>query len=98
MIQSDTLPATAAIEQTAEAIVSQYRAAPSLATERAIAVLALWVADAIAAGRLAPTDADVTLTSLWVELGDMRDGPELSDDTDQLLLECMSLHDWGTDF
>jgi hypothetical protein len=28
----------------------------------------------------------------------MRDGPELSEDADQLLLEAMTLHDWGTEF
>ena len=98
MIQIDSLPATVAIEQAAKTIISQYRASPALATERAIAMLALWVADAIAAGRLAPKDADAMLTILWVEIGDMRDGPELSDDTDQLLLEAMTLHDWGTEF
>lgn len=54
MIQIDSLPVTPAVSRSVDAIIGQYRASPAVATERAIAVLALWVADAILAGRLAP--------------------------------------------
>jgi hypothetical protein len=98
MIQVDSLPVTTAFRQAAEAVVGQYRASPAKATEHAIAMLGLWAADAIAAGRLAPTDADATFTHLFVEIGNPPAGPELSEDADQLLLEAMTLHDWGTEF
>jgi hypothetical protein len=98
MIQVDSLPVTAAIGRATEAIIAQYRASPAVATERAIALLALWAADAIAAGRLAPKDADAAFVRLEVELGNPPAGPELSSDTDQLLLEGMTLDDWGTEF
>ena len=91
-------PATASIGQAADAILAQYRTSPITATERAIAMLALWATDAIAAGRLAPLAADATFTHLFVEISNPPAGPETSDDADQLLLECMSLHDWGTEF
>lgn len=77
---------------------ARYRASPAVATDRALAPLALWAADAIAAGRLAPADADATFTLMFVTFGDLRDGPDLSDDAHQLLLEGMTLHDWGTEF
>ena len=103
MIQTNRIPAslppaTAAIDQAAHAIVAQYRIAPIAATEHAIAMLALWATDAIAAGRLAPLAADATFTHLFVEISNPPAGPETSDDADQLLLECMSLHDWGSEF
>jgi hypothetical protein len=98
MIQLDSLPVTSALQQAAQAVIDQYRASPVVATERSLALLALWAADAIAAGRLAPAEADATFTRLFVALGDLRDGPDLSNDADQLLLEGMSLHDWGTEF
>jgi len=98
MIQIDSLPVTAAFQQAAQAVIDQYRASPAVATDRALALLALWAADAIAAGRLAPADADATFTRVFVDIGNMRDGPDLSEDADQLLLEGMTLHDWGTEF
>ena len=100
MIQVDNLPVTAAIERAADAIIAQYRSVPAVATEHAIAMLALWAADAITAGRLAPKDADTVFVRLEVDLGDgeRMGGPELSDDTTQLLLEAMALDDWGTEF
>jgi hypothetical protein len=98
MIQIDSLPVSAALLQAAQAVIEQYRASPAVATERALALLALWSADAIAAGRLAPAEADATFTRLFVAIGDMQDGPELSGDTDQLLHEAMTLDDWGTEF
>ena len=98
MIQVDNLPVTAAFQRAADAITAQYRSVPAVATERAIAVLALWAADAIAAGRLAPKDADTTFVLLDVAIENPPAGPELSDDTTQLLLEAMTLHDWGTEF
>jgi len=98
MIQADRLPVATAFQQAVQAVIDQYRASPAVATNRALALLALWAADAIAAGRLAPADADATFTRVFVALSDMRDGPEISDDAGQLLLEGMSLHDWGTEF
>jgi hypothetical protein len=98
MIQTDTLPVLVAIRRAADAIIDQYRESPAVATERAIAVLALWAADAIAAGRLTPKDADATFVRLEVEIGNPPAGPDLSDDTTQLLLEAMALDDWGTEF
>lgn len=98
MIQVDNLPVTLAIQQATDAIIAQYRASPAVATERAIALLTLWAADAIAAGRLAPKDADAAFVRLEVELSNPPVGPELSEDTDQLLLEGMALDDWGTEF
>lgn len=98
MIQIDSLPVTVAFRQAADAVIHQYRAIPAIATEHAIAMLALWAADAIAAGRLAPTDADATFTHLFIEIGNPPAGPDLSDNADQLLLEAMELHDWGTEF
>jgi hypothetical protein len=98
MIQVDDLPVVAAIDQATDAIIAQYRASPAVATERAIALLALWAADAVAAGRLAPKDADAAFVRLEVELGNPPAGPNLSADIDQLLLEAMTLDDWGTEF
>jgi hypothetical protein len=94
----NNLPVTAALDRAAEAIIEQYRSAPAIATENAIALLALWAADAIAAGRLAPRDADATFVRLDVAINDPPVGPELSVDTDQLLHEAMTLDDWGTEF
>ena len=98
MIQVDSLPVAAALRQAAQAVIDQYRASPAVATHRALALLALWSADAIAAGRLAPAEADAVFTRVFINLGDIADGPELSHDAGQLLLEGMSLHDWGTEF
>src|SRR5580765_4910190 len=98
MIQVDSLPVTAAFGRAADAIADQYRTSPASTTERAVAMLALWAADAIAAGRLAPKDADTTFVLLDVAIENPPAGPELSDDTSQLLLEAMTLHDWGTEF
>jgi hypothetical protein len=98
MIQVDRLPVTVALDRAAEAIIGQYRSAPAVATEHAIALLALWAADAIAAGRLAPKDADATFVRLDVATHNPPAGPELSDDADQLLHEAMTLDDWGTEF
>jgi hypothetical protein len=89
---------TAALRRAADAIVAGYRSSPAVATERGIALLALWAADAIAAGRLTPKDADATFVHLYVEIGNPAAGPELSEDANQLLLEAMELHDWGTPF
>lgn len=98
MIGVDRLPVTTALDRAAGAIVEQYRSVPAIATEHAIALLALWAADAIAAGRLAPKDADATFVRLDVQINNPPAGPELSDDTDQLLHEAMTLDDWGTEF
>lgn len=86
-----------ALQQAAQIVIEQYRVSPAVATDRALALLALWAADAIAAGRLAPAEADATFTQVFVTIGDMRDGPDLSSETDQLLHEGMLLHDWGTE-
>src|SRR5215213_9194470 len=98
MIQVDSLPVTAAFQRAADAITAQYRTSPASTTEHAIAMLALWAADAIAAGRLAPKDADTVFVHLFVAIENPPAGPDLSDDTTQLLLEAMTLHDWGTEF
>ena len=98
MIQADSLPVTAAFQRAMDAIIGQYRTSPVVVTERAIALLALWAADAIAAGRLAPQDADSMFTRLFVETSNPPAGPDLSEAADQLLLEAMELHDWGTEF
>lgn len=98
MMQTDSLPVTEALSRAAESIIGQYPSLPAVATDRAIALLALWAADAIAAGRLAPADADATFTRLFVALGDIVDGPEIAEEAGQLLLEGMTLHDWGTPF
>jgi hypothetical protein len=93
-------PSASSLAETAEAVVASYPSSPAAATERAIAVLALWALDAIEAGRLAPLDADRVFTMLDVEIGDgeRKGGPELSDDASQLLMEAMTLDDWGTEF
>jgi hypothetical protein len=98
MIQVDHLPVTAAFTRAAEAITEQYRSVPAVATDQAIAMLALWAADAIEAGRLAPLDADRAFVNLYVDVGNPPAGPELSDDTDELLMEAITLDDWGTEF
>ena len=98
MIQVDSLPVAESFRQAAQAVIDQYRASPAVATDRALALLALWSADAIGAGRLAPAEADAVFTQVFVAIGDIPDGPDLSDDAGQLLLEGMSLHDWGTEF
>jgi hypothetical protein len=97
MIQIDSLPVTPAVSRSVDAIIGQYRVSPAVATERAIAVLALWMADAILAGRLAPRDADAAFVRLYVELGNPPVGPGLSEDTTQLLMEGMTLDHWGTE-
>ena len=98
MILIDNLPVASAMAQAAQTVIDQYPTSPAVATDRALAMLALWAADAISAGRLAPAEADATFTRMFVALGDVRDGPDLSEDADQLLLEAMTLHDWGTEF
>lgn len=98
MIHADNLPVATALRQAAESVIEQYGTSPPVTTDRAVALLALWAADAIAAGRLAPAEADATFTRMFVALGDIAEGPELADGTGQLLLEAMSLDDWGTDF
>jgi hypothetical protein len=91
-------PAASSLHQVAEAVLSRYPSAPALETERAIAMLALWALETIEAGRLSPQDADQVFTLLDVEIDETADGPELSNDANQLLLEGMLLHDWGTEF
>ena len=86
------------LRHTARLLFERYRTAPAHETETAIAVLSLWALESVEAGRLDPNDADHVFTMLEVKIGEVPDGPELSDDTDQLLLECMTLHDWGTQF
>jgi hypothetical protein len=98
VIHTDALPVTEAISRAGDAIIAQYRTSPASTTEHAIALLALWAADAIGAGRLAPLDADKAFVKLYVAIGNPPAGPDLSDDTDQLLMEAMTLDDWGTEF
>jgi hypothetical protein len=98
VITTSPTPAAASIRHVAEALLARYPSAPAAETETAIAVLALWALDAIDAGRLAPQDADQIFTLLEVETSEARGGPELSDTLDQLMLEGMALHDWGTVF
>jgi len=88
-------PAAGSIRHVAEAVLARY---PAAETETAIAVLALWALDAVEAGRLSPQDADQVFTLLEVEMSEAQGGPDLSDTVDQLLLEGMALHDWGTAF
>jgi hypothetical protein len=90
--------AASTLERAADLVVASYRQRTPHETESAIAYLALWGLDAVEAGLIAPRDAARIFTTLEVEIGDMRDGPELSEDTGQLLLEAMLLHDWGTEF
>jgi hypothetical protein len=98
--QIHAAPSASSFAETAEAVITSYPSSPAAATERAIAVLALWALDAIEAGRLAPLDADRVFTMLDVEIGDAerKGGPELSDDASQLLLEAMTLDHWGGEF
>jgi hypothetical protein len=91
-------PTAGGIHQVAEAVLAHYRAAPAAETERAIAMLALWALDAIEGGRISAQDADEVFTLLDTEIGETKDGPDLSEDAAQLLLEGMALHDWGTAF
>lgn len=98
MIPTIPPPATGSIRHVAEAVLARYPSASAAETETAIAVLALWALDAIEAGRLSPRDADQVFTLLEVETSEAPGGPELSDTVDQLMIEGMSLHDWGTAF
>jgi hypothetical protein len=98
MTQAAHEPAASGIQQVAEELLTRYRSAPAVETERAIAMLALWALDAVEAGRLSPQDADEVFTMLDVEIGETKNGPELSEDAAQLLVEGMALHDWGTEF
>lgn len=91
-------PVAGSLGQVAEALLSHYTAAPASQTETAIAVLALWALDAIETGHLSPDDADRAFTLLDVEIGESKDGPDLSEDAHQLLLEGMAFHDWGTEW
>lgn len=98
MTQVTSQPPTSGIHLAVQSVLDRYRAAPAIETERAIAMLALWALDALEGGRLSPQEADEVFTVLDVEIGEARDGPELSDDAAQLLLEGMAFHDWGTEF
>jgi len=82
----------------AEALLARYPAAPAAETEAAIAVLALWALDAVESGTLPATEADSVFTLLDIELDEAKTGPDLSESTSQLVLEGMTLHDWGTPF
>ena len=86
------------LRRAAEAMLAGYPSAPAAETDAAIAMLALWALDAVEAGRLAPAEADAVFTLLDVEIDETADGPEISDDASQLILEGMMLHDWGTEF
>ena len=97
MTQVDRLPVTTALQPAGQDVVGQFCTSPAVTAERALALLVLWSVDAIAAGRLAPAEADATFTRMLVAIGGKQDGSELSDDADQLLLEGMSLHDWNTE-
>jgi hypothetical protein len=98
MTQVTNQPAAGGIHQAAEAVLMHYRLAPAVETERAIAMLALWALDAVEGGRLSAHDADEVFTLLDTEIGETKGGPELSEDAAQLLIEGMTLHDWGTTF
>lgn len=98
MTQATSQPVAGGIQQATEAVLTHYRTAPASETERAIALLALWALDTIEVGRLSPQEADRVFTLLDVEIGETKGGPDLSEDADQLLLEGMTLHDWGTEF
>src|SRR5262245_20645671 len=98
MVIVDPLPVTAALRKTAHSIADQYRTVPAVATERSLAVLALWTADAILAGRLAPKDASTAFVELDVALSNPPAGPELADAVEQLFFEANTLDDWGTEF
>jgi hypothetical protein len=86
------------IQQAAEALLARYPSAPAAQTEATLAVVALWALDAIEVGRLDPAEADRVFTMLDVEIDETPDGPALSDNAHQLVLEGMMLHDWGTEF
>jgi hypothetical protein len=81
------------LEAAAGAIAERYPAAPPRETDIAVALLALWTLDALDAGRLSEDDASMIWTHLWVGITDRRDGPDLADPTDELLLEGGWFHD-----
>jgi len=88
------------LQQTAAALIARYPTSTPAQTESGIAIISLWALEAVETGRLSPQDAGQVLTLLEVKLGDSEraGGPDLSDDTGQLLLEGMTLDDWGTEF
>ena len=98
MTQVTNQPTAGGIRQVAEAVLAHYQAAPAVETERAIAMLALWALDAIEGGRLSPPAADEIFTLIDTEIGESKGGPDLSDNASQILIEGMSLHDWGTEY
>jgi hypothetical protein len=81
------------LETAAGAIVERYPTAPAQETDTAVALLALWTLDALDAGRIADDDASVIWTRLWAGITDRRDGPDLAEGTDELLMESGWLHD-----
>lgn len=86
------------LREAAEALLARYPSAPASETEAAIAELALWAVRAVECGQLPAADADSVFTLLDIELDESVSGPELSDTTTQLVLEGMTLHDWGGQF
>ncbi len=86
------------IRRAAEALLTRYPSAPASETETAIAVLTLWALGAVEGGHLAPADADRVFTMLDVRLGEIDDGPELSDAVSDLILEGEHFHHWGEEW
>jgi hypothetical protein len=78
-------------------IAGRYATVPPRETEATLAILALWALDAVESGRLGPEEADAAFVRLFLDITD-GPGPEISEGARALLLEGMSLHDWGEDF
>jgi hypothetical protein len=82
------------IRRAAEAVVERYTAAPASETEAAIALLALWVLDAVEAGRMTGDEANRIFVLLDVSIGEL-DGPRLSEGIQQLVVEGEHFHHFG---
>ena len=90
-------PAAAGSRSAAPGIAARYGVAPIEETEATLAVLALWVLDAVTSGRLARDEADRIFFQLDDRIG-AASGPELSEEARDLLFDGMTFHDWGERF
>jgi hypothetical protein len=94
-------PPASGVSDAVKAFVQVLKQGDVAQVEAVIAFLALYVAEQVESGHIAPQDADWLFTRVDVQLTDFGRLEELSDEAAELILEAEHFHhhggEWGVD-
>ncbi|MCS6860042.1 MAG: hypothetical protein NZT92_06965 [Abditibacteriales bacterium] len=66
--------------------------------ERYVARMVLELSEGVASGTVIPLAADAYVSRLWIRIGEQFPHVKLDENVEQLMIEGMSFHDYGTKF